>query len=103
MIIRRLPDGEPKREIAKALCMTGAPCSAAFRKGDVLPPSNGRHQARGIEHLRQLHLSLAETAYLLGFADQGNLTRACKRWFELTPGQYRTGVGGDRPGPTVDA
>ena len=40
-------------------------------------------------YLRQRHVSLTETAYLLGFSDQGNFTRACKRWFALTPGQYR--------------
>jgi AraC-like DNA-binding protein len=36
-----------------------------------------------------LQLSLAQAAYLLGFADQRSLFRACKRWFKVSPGQYR--------------
>lgn len=34
-------------------------------------------------------ISLAEMAILLGFADQSTFQRAFKRWFALTPGEYR--------------
>jgi AraC-like DNA-binding protein len=106
LIIRRLPDGEPKREqIAKALCMTERTLQRRLQEEGTsfhqVMDDTRRELAE--RYLGQHHLSLAETAYLLGFADQGSFTRACKRWFELTPGQYRTGVGGDRPGPSVDA
>lgn len=50
------------------------------------------------QYLRQPKLSLAQTAYLLGFSDQSNLHRACKRWFEMSPGQYRARFEADRRG-----
>ena len=40
-------------------------------------------------YLRQPDVSLAEASYMLGFAEQSNFTRASKRWFNLSPGQYR--------------
>lgn len=36
--------------------------------------------------------SLAEIAYLLGFADQANFSRAFRRWFGATPSKYRLRV-----------
>ena len=41
------------------------------------------------QYLGRLHLTLGQTAYLLGFADQASFFRACKRWFDQSPGQYR--------------
>ncbi len=40
-------------------------------------------------YLRDNRHSLTETAFLLGFSDQGNFTRAFKRWTGSSPGQYR--------------
>ncbi len=40
-------------------------------------------------YLRDGRHSLAETAFLLGFSDQGNFARAFKRWTGSSPGQYR--------------
>lgn len=42
-----------------------------------------------LQYLSDEGRSLAEVADLLGFSDQSNLFRACKRWFGITPGQYR--------------
>ena len=41
------------------------------------------------QYLSDTHRGLGEVADLLGFADQSNLFRACRRWFGMPPGQYR--------------
>lgn len=40
-------------------------------------------------HLRRPELSLAEVAWLLGFAEQASFFRAFRRWFSQTPDAYR--------------
>jgi AraC-like DNA-binding protein len=39
--------------------------------------------------LRDETLTIAEVAYRLGFADPANFTRACRRWFGISPSGYR--------------
>ncbi|MFL6663259.1 MAG: AraC family transcriptional regulator [Rhizobacter sp.] len=106
MIICRLPDGEPRREaIAKALCMSERTFQRRLLEEGTsfhqLLDSTRRELAE--RYLRQRQMSLTEMAYLLGFSDQGNLTRACKRWFALTPGQYRSHSDMKRRPPGVGA
>jgi AraC-like DNA-binding protein len=40
-------------------------------------------------YLKQESRSLGEIAYLLGFTDHSNFSRAFKRWFDTTPTAYR--------------
>ena len=40
-------------------------------------------------YLRGNQLSLSEIAYLLGFSEQANFSRAFKRWHQCSPGEYR--------------
>jgi AraC-like DNA-binding protein len=42
--------------------------------------------------LRRTGYSLAEIAFLTGFADQSTFTRAFRRWYGITPAQYRRGA-----------
>ena len=92
IIVSKLPDGEPRREqVAAALCMSDRTLLRRLQDDGTsynqLLDSTRRELAQ--RYLRQKDLSLAQIAYLLGFADQSNLFRACKRWFDLSPSQYR--------------
>lgn len=49
------------------------------------------------EYLRDPAVSLAEAAWLLGFAEQSTFTRAFKRWTGQTPGQWRARHDDARP------
>lgn len=54
--------------------------------GDIL--QNTRRELAQ-SYLQDSQLSINEIAYLLGFSEQANFTRACKRWFGRAPSQYR--------------
>jgi AraC-like DNA-binding protein len=41
------------------------------------------------EYVLDGHLSLGQIAYMLGFSDQSNFSRAFKRWTDLSPREYR--------------
>ncbi len=92
LIVRRLPDGDPSRaEIARALCMSER--TLQRRLQDESTSYHGlldeTRQDLARQYLRQPELTLAQITYLLGFADQSTFSRACKRWFDLSPGEYR--------------
>lgn len=92
-IVRRLPEGEPKREdVAVALCMSERTLQRRLQDEGTsfqqLLDSTRRELAQ--QYLRQRSVSLAQTTYLLGFSDQSIFHRACKRWFNASPGKYRS-------------
>lgn len=93
LIMRRLPAGEPRRdEIAIALHTSERTLQRRLEDEETsfvqLLDDTRRELAE--QYLGRLHLSFAQAAYLLGFADQSSFFRACKRWFEVSPGQYRS-------------
>ena len=103
VIIRRLPDGEPRRDqVASELCMSERTLQRRLEQEATsfvqLLDDTRRELAE--QYLGRLHLTLAQAAYLLGFADQSSFFRACRRWFELSPGQYRSRLLGHPPGPS---
>lgn len=93
VIIRRLPDGEPRRDdVASELHMSERTLQRRLEEESTsfvqLLDDTRRELAE--QYLGRLHLSLAQAAYMLGFADQSSFFRACRRWFDLSPGQYRS-------------
>jgi AraC-like DNA-binding protein len=44
------------------------------------------------DYVRDGELSLSQVAYLLGFSDQSNFSRAFKRWTNQSPREYRAGL-----------
>ena len=95
LILQRLSNGEPKRgDIAKALFMSERTLQRRLQDEgtsfhEVL---DGTRRELAQRHLRQRQVSLGQLAYLLGFADQSAFQRACKRWFDTSPRQYRNRV-----------
>jgi AraC-like DNA-binding protein len=93
VIIRRLPDGEPRRnEVAGELCVSERTLQRRLEQEatSFLQLLDDTRRELAEQYLGRLHLSLAQAAYLLGFADQTSFFRACRRWFDLSPGQYRS-------------
>jgi AraC-like DNA-binding protein len=104
LITKRLPEGEPRREeIASALHMSERTLQRRLHGEGTsfhqLLDNTRRELAQ--QYLGRRHVSLSEAAYLLGFADQSIFHRACKRWFDSSPGQLRTRANLDMSGGTA--
>jgi AraC-like DNA-binding protein len=92
VILRYLPNGEPRRpKIAGALGMSErtlqrrlAAEGTSFQR---LLDDTRRELAQ--QYLGQRNVSLADTAYLLGFSDQSSFFRAARRWFGTSPRHHR--------------
>lgn len=92
LLAQQLPAGEPRRaQIARQLCMSDHTLqrrlAAEGTHFSLVVEATRRELAQ--QYLAQPHVSLAQVAYLLGFADPSNLSRACVRWFGQAPGVYR--------------
>lgn len=94
IIMGRLPDGDPLRvDIAKEMCMSERTLQRRLQEEGTsfnqLVDDTRRELAE--QYLRNSDLTLSQAAYMLGFADQSTFFRACKRWFDCSPGDYRSG------------
>ncbi len=92
ILCRLLPQGEPRREtVAQALCLSERTLQRRLHDEgssfQQLLDDTRRDLAE--QYLAQPNLAPLEIAYLLGFADPSNFYRAFKRWFGVTPGEYR--------------
>ena len=50
---------------------------------------DGTRQNLASGYIEQSHLAITEIAYLLGFSDASNFTRAFRRWHGVSPSDYR--------------
>lgn len=96
-IAQSLSEGAPRMaEIARGLGLSAR--SFHRRLSDhglsfqTLTEETRRDLAVGL--LRDQRHSLAEIAFLTGFAEQSSFTRAFKRWVGMTPASYRKGRAG---------
>jgi AraC-like DNA-binding protein len=92
LVLACLADGEPARgDVAKALCMSERTLHRRLQDEGTsfvqLVDTVRREQAA--HYLDRTSLCFTEISYRLGFANQGTLFRACKRWFNASPGRYR--------------
>lgn len=92
-IIRCLPKGDPARgEIARELCMSERTLQRRLAGEGTsfhqMVDDTRRELAQ--RYLDQPQLGLAQVASRLGFTDRSTFSRACKRWFDLTPSEYRS-------------
>lgn len=92
LIIQRLPSGEPAQdEVAASLNLSTRSLQRRLseEKSSYKELLEGTRKELAEQYLRRSDVSLGEITYLLGFSDQSNFSRAFKRWFGRTPGEFR--------------
>jgi AraC-like DNA-binding protein len=97
-IIRRLPQGEPRREeVASSLALADRTLQRRLQaeRTSFQALLDGARRELARKYLADGHYSLGQVADLLGFVDRSNFFRACKRWFGVPPGQYRQRLDAD--------
>jgi AraC-like DNA-binding protein len=103
-VMQRLGHGEPRREdIAAFLALTDRTLQRRLR-GEGTSYQQLLDEARcelARKYLAQDKLPLSAMADLLGFGDQSNFFRACKRWFGVPPGEYRKALTSNTSAPAM--
>lgn len=91
-LIERLPGGQvDEADIASSVNLSRRSLQRKLRQRGVsfseLLDSSRREL--GLQYVRDAQHSLNEVAFLLGFAEPGNFSRAFRRWYGKSPSQYR--------------
>ena len=91
LLLRAIPSGEFGQDgIARRLNQSTSTLQRRLRRAgtnyqDLLDVTR---RDLALEYLKEGRCSLADIAFLLGFADQANFTRAFRRWTGRTPSSY---------------
>ena len=91
-LIERLPSGQVNEEmIASAINVSQRSLQRKLKEQGVSFTQLLEDTRRdlGLQYVRDPQRSFNEIAFLLGFAEPGNFTRAFKRWYGKSPSQYR--------------
>jgi len=104
LIISQLSNGEPLRgEIARVLCVSERTLQRRLREEMTsfqdLVDATRRELAE--QYLSKDQLTLTQVASLLGFADQSTFFRCSKRWFGMSPTEFRL-LRGKRNNPATN-
>ena len=93
ILLDMLPSGEVRQDlVAGELHRSVSSLQRSLRSEGVSYREilDGTRRSLAHQFIREKEYSLSEIAYLLGFSDQGNFTRAFKRWTGSTPTRYRS-------------
>jgi AraC-like DNA-binding protein len=72
------------RTLQRQLAAEGTSCQQVIER---------ERRAHAGRYLAEPDLELSQIAGLLGYTEQSALNRSCRRWFGMTPRQYRTDLG----------
>ncbi len=91
-IVQLLPGGEP--DLAQVACALRSSTRTLQRRLDQANTSfsgliRTARQELANSYLSDRRYSLKDVAFLLGFSDQANFSRAFKSWYGIAPGRYR--------------
>lgn len=104
-IAEALPRGEPRRRhIAQQLGLSERALAQQLQQENHSFQALLDHTRKALaeRHLSECRLSLSQVGHRLGFSDESNFVRACRRWFGMSPGMYRdmqAGAAPTRPPP----
>jgi len=91
-LIDILPTGEPSIDmLARSIGLSTSSLQRCLKKENASYRGilNDIRRNLAADYLKQPTLSIIEVAFQLGYSDSSNFTRAFKRWFGVSPKEYR--------------
>jgi AraC-like DNA-binding protein len=91
LLVKAMPSGDVDQDaVARALNQSPSTLQRRLRREGTSYQRvlDTTRRELALQYLRDGQHSLADVAFLLGFADQSNFTRAFRRWTGKTPRQY---------------
>jgi len=98
MIVEELSSSAiTKQRVADKLCMSPRSLQMKLAAKDTSFQEilDSTRESLALGYMEQSAISITEAAYLLGFSDVSNFTRAFKRWTSKSPREFRQSLGLD--------